>query len=185
MARIGKGSAFLVLLFALGLLAASANVATATTFQVGGGVVGEWTIPSTANKLDYQTWADSQKFNFGDELVFNYQNDTHDVVQVANATAYAACDANPNDAIATYDSGEDVIELTEGPEYYFICGSPGHCAAGQKFHITVGPYTPAPEAPTIPTIASPPPPSGSPRFLPRIGVVILSVAIPFCTSFAL
>jgi hypothetical protein len=68
MAGLGRGSAVWVLL-ALGLLAA-ANVVTATTYQVGsvGGATGDWTVPSTSNGLDYQTWADGQTYQFGDEL---------------------------------------------------------------------------------------------------------------------
>lgn len=66
MAGPGRGSAAVVVLVALGLLAA-ANVASAAQHIVGGET--NWTIPSTANNdFNYQSWANAQTFAFGDEL---------------------------------------------------------------------------------------------------------------------
>lgn len=186
MARSGWGSSAVLALFALGVLVA-ANVATAATIaapiQVGGAM--NWTVPTAANGLDYQTWANSQTFAFDDELAFSYQNGSHNVLLV-NSTAYAACDTK-DAPILSWDSGEDVVELSQlsehatGPEYYFMCGYPGHCKAGQKFHIKVAAYVPPPPPPPAPTTESPNS-RGSSRALPQFGVLILAIVLAFFTT---
>ncbi|XVF87606.1 hypothetical protein PTKIN_Ptkin18bG0133600 [Pterospermum kingtungense] len=44
---------------------------------------------------------------------------------------------NSDTPLAVYRMGTDAVQLESLGEYYFICGFPGHCQAGQKFHITV------------------------------------------------
>ncbi|KAK4729888.1 hypothetical protein R3W88_022876 [Solanum pinnatisectum] len=64
---------------------------------------------------------------------------------------YNSCTAsNP---LATFNSGSDSITLDTPDGDYFLCGIPGHCASGLKFHIKVSPTTTPPSPPP------PPPPT--------------------------
>ncbi|KAM7272965.1 hypothetical protein ACFE04_027629 [Oxalis oulophora] len=51
--------------------------------------------------------------------------------------AFKQC--NPTSPIATYTTGSDKIVLQKAEHYYFLCGFPGHCQAGQKLDILVKP----------------------------------------------
>jgi Plastocyanin-like domain len=67
-------------------------------------------------------------------VVFEYNKDYHNVMLVTK-NDYKSCNAtNP---IAKYDSGNDSISITHAGHIFFICGVPGHCAAGQKVDIRV------------------------------------------------
>ncbi|KAL2622525.1 hypothetical protein R1flu_002730 [Riccia fluitans] len=100
--------------------------------------VGEasWTIPATTNELNYTSWAASINFRFGDELVFTYPYDLHDVLRV-NHTDYDTCACGF--PIASYSSGHDTIPLNDPgvTDYYFICGKPSHCFLGQKLKVSL------------------------------------------------
>ncbi|KAG8471766.1 hypothetical protein CXB51_036709 [Gossypium anomalum] len=100
-------------------------------------IVGDstgWRIPTINNDDFYDDWADNKDFLVGDILVFNFTNGQHNVVEVTEA-GYDACNAaNPASTVST---GPARITLNRTGEYYFICGIPGHCAAGQKLNVEV------------------------------------------------
>ncbi|KAM7268171.1 hypothetical protein ACFE04_010337 [Oxalis oulophora] len=66
--------------------------------------------------VDYQEWVSQKSFYVGDTIEFQYNNKFHNIV------------------------------LEKAEHYYFLCGYPGHCQAGQKLDILV-------------KLASSPPPS--------------------------
>ena len=69
--------------------------------------------------------------------MFKYSSAAHDVVEVSKA-GYDSCSASS--PIATYQTGNDTVQLPTGSvTRYFICGVPGHCAAGMKLAVTVQP----------------------------------------------
>lgn len=131
------------LLFATLLL----DLAVATNYVVGG-LNGGWD-----TNTDQATWASSQTFLVGDNLIFQY-SPSHDVSEVTKAD-YDSCQATS--AIQTYTSGSTVIPLTSPGKRYFICSSPGHCAAGMKLQIN--------------TLTASSAPSQSPATLPPLGPV--------------
>lgn len=53
---------------------------------------------------------------------------------------------NATSAIATYTSGSDSITLKRPGHFYFLCGVPGHCQAGQKVEVLVKPSSIGPSA---------------------------------------
>ncbi|TYG38738.1 hypothetical protein ES288_D13G248300v1 [Gossypium darwinii] len=114
-----------------------------------------WGIPANNNDDFYDDWADNKDFLVGDVLVFNFTNGQHNVVEVTEA-GYDACNAaNP---VSTVSTGPARITLNRTGEYYFICGIPGHCSAGQKLNVevrngnTTGGVTPStPVTPTTTT----------------------------------
>ncbi|KAL6186349.1 hypothetical protein ACLB2K_042469 [Fragaria x ananassa] len=44
---------------------------------------------------------------------------------------------NSSSPIATYSSGSDYITLERPGRYYFLCGAPRHCEAGQKVEVVI------------------------------------------------
>jgi hypothetical protein len=65
--------------------------------------------------------------------VFSY-TPLYDVVEV-NKQGYDTCTiAN---AIATHNSGETVIHLTDNGTRYFVCGRMGHCKQGLKLEVQI------------------------------------------------
>ncbi|KAL6188205.1 hypothetical protein ACLB2K_039598 [Fragaria x ananassa] len=116
----------LVLLVAVVLCAGSCYAASAA-FKVGG--PDGWTIG-----VDYNQWSSSKEFHVGDALLFSYQHLYHNVFEVTKQD-YESCD--PSSPITAYSSGSDTITLEKPGHYYFLCGAPHHCEAGQKVEIVV------------------------------------------------
>ncbi|GAU41806.1 hypothetical protein TSUD_299720 [Trifolium subterraneum] len=101
-------------------------VCGATNHTVGG--ASGWDINS-----NMQDWSSTTTFNVGDDLVFSY-TPIYDVVEV-NKQGYDTCIiAN---AIATDNSGETVIHLTDNRTRYFVCGRKGHCKQGLKLEVQI------------------------------------------------
>ncbi|KAG6657840.1 hypothetical protein CIPAW_04G118500 [Carya illinoinensis] len=91
-----------------------------------GGQTGGW---DTTTNL--QTWASSQSFLVGDNLIFLYAPN-HDLLEVSK-TDYDSCQAsNP---IQSYSGGTTTIPLSSPGKKYFICGTLGHCSQGMKVEI--------------------------------------------------
>ncbi|KAJ4710377.1 mavicyanin-like [Melia azedarach] len=92
-----------------------------------------WTL---IGNVDYNKWSSSNNFHVGDTIVFEYNNQFHNVKQVTHQD-FQSC--NATSAIAVYTTGSDSIALKTPGHYYFLCGFPGHCEAGQKLDIMVAP----------------------------------------------
>ncbi|KAI3832170.1 hypothetical protein MKW92_038466 [Papaver armeniacum] len=110
---------------------------------------------------DYQKWSSTKAFKVGDSIVFEYNPQMHNVVQV-NYTDYKNC--NAASPIRTLTSGKDTIPINSKGHYWYICGIPGHCAMGQKVDIRVVTHvtqTPTSSTPSAPTPSSGPSPSAS------------------------
>ncbi|XP_030459488.2 cysteine-rich receptor-like protein kinase 10 [Syzygium oleosum] len=112
--------------FLMSLLFATVLVEATATNYVVGGLNGGWDM-----NTDQTTWASSQTFLVGDNLIFQY-SPGHDVTEVTKGD-YDSCQVTS--PIQTYTSGSTVIPLTSPGKKYFICSSPGHCAAGMKLQI--------------------------------------------------
>ncbi|CAL9026061.1 unnamed protein product [Prunus brigantina] len=91
--------------------------------------------------VDYNKWASPKDFHVGDTLIFAYNNQFHNVMEVSDQD-FQSC--NATSAIATYTSGSDTFTLKRPGHFYFLCGAPGHCQAGQKVDIKV--TLPVPES---------------------------------------
>ncbi|KAI5333663.1 hypothetical protein L3X38_023795 [Prunus dulcis] len=84
--------------------------------------------------VDYNEWASTKDFHVNDTLIFTYNNQFHNVMQVTNQD-FQSC--NTTSAMATYTSGSDTVTLNRSGHFYFLCGTPGHCQAGQNVDINV------------------------------------------------
>ncbi|XP_034598948.1 basic blue protein [Setaria viridis] len=146
-------------------VAVLATAASGATYTVGG-PGGSWDL-----QTNLTAWASSIDFRSGDELVFKYDASAHNVVEVSSDDYRSCSAASPrSDVLRT---GSDVVQLG-GVSRYFICGVPGHCAAGMKLEVDPGCTTtlPPPAPPGAPggiTICSGG--SGSPTVIMTPGVV--------------
>ncbi|KAK1422908.1 hypothetical protein QVD17_18197 [Tagetes erecta] len=125
---------------------------------------------------DLSTWASSETFTVGDNLVFRYTS-THDVVEVTK-DGYDSCSIS--NSISSNGVSPTTIKLTDAGSRYFICGTAGHCDQGMKVEIktvaassgppttttpTSGPpttTTPSSDSPAPPVSTKSPPSSGTP-----------------------
>ncbi|KAI3736258.1 hypothetical protein L6452_15796 [Arctium lappa] len=111
---------------------------------------------------DLQSWATSQTFSVGDNIVFQYTSN-HDVLEVSESDYDSCATRSP---ISTSTNSPTRIALTTAGSRYFICGISNHCSQGMKVQINaVASSSPAPPQSTTPSSPSPPtdgPTSGSP-----------------------
>ncbi|XP_024004247.1 mavicyanin [Eutrema salsugineum] len=124
--------------------------------------------------VDYEAWASSRTFQVGDSLVFEYNNEYHDVTQVTPLD-FELCE--PSYPLAKYQTGSDMVKLTKPGVHNFICGVPGHCDAGQKLQIHVLPASLGPVAAPVPrpvrspssiSSSSSPSPANAPQYQHQI-----------------
>ncbi|CAL9135878.1 unnamed protein product [Musa textilis] len=132
---------------AIVMVAGLLHIAIATRYTVGGPNGGWNTI------TDLQAWASTKRFAPGDSLIFTYTS-SHDVLEVTKA-AYDACSATT--PMESYTGGNTAIKLSAPGQRYFICGVPGHCAAGMKLEVDV----------ISTAVGAPPPKHHYPRAAPK------------------
>ncbi|KAI3859166.1 hypothetical protein MKW92_047162 [Papaver armeniacum] len=150
------------------------QVSMATVYKVGDDA--GWT---TMGDVDYQKWSSSKTFRVGDVILFTYNTQYHNVMQVTHPQ-YQACNATA--PLKTFTTGNDSITITRNGHYFYLCGIPGHCQSGQKVDIRVARLTtasatsPAASPSDAPTIS----PAGSPKnsaSIPSIGVLGKSMVL--------
>ncbi|CAF1923490.1 unnamed protein product [Brassica napus] len=104
----------------------------------------------TAKDDVYYAWAerDYKEFHVGDSLVFEYDHNINDVTQVSGGLEYEFCDLSSPRAV--YNTGHDIVTLTEPGFHYFITSNQEQCVLGQKLEILVvqDPPSPVPPPPT-------------------------------------
>ncbi|KAI4304065.1 hypothetical protein MLD38_039628 [Melastoma candidum] len=161
------------LLVAVALAAASAS---AEVYKVGDST--GWT---TLGNFNYKQWAAAKNFRLGDIIVFEYNAQFHNVMQVTHAE-YRAC--NTTSPKATYTTGNDSITLTRRGHHYYFCGVPGHCQSGQKVDINVprlAVRAPSPSelaSPMVPaTPANPPSTNAGVAASPTTGVLLATMVL--------
>ncbi|KAI3997363.1 hypothetical protein MKX01_003166 [Papaver californicum] len=83
----------------------------------------------------YKDWSSSRAFKIGDSIVFEYEPQLHNVVQVTHEN-YKKC--NASSPIKIFTSGNDTIPIKTNGHFYYICGVPTHCEMyEQKVDIRV------------------------------------------------
>lgn len=136
-----------------------------------------WT---TIGNVDYKQWAATKTFKLGDTIVFAYNKQFHNVMQVTHAD-YRSC--NVSAPISTHSTGNDSITITNYGHHFYLCAVPGHCQAGQKVDInvqrvssTLAPTPSASDPLPSPSMSSPslPPTSATVNTSNSVGKVALS-----------
>ncbi|CAN4098183.1 unnamed protein product [Withania somnifera] len=88
----------------------------------------------TGGKVDYHMWASTKTFQVADTLVFQYNQQFHNLMRVSLSDFHSCNASNP---IVSYSTGNDTITIHGPGHYYYICGFQGHCQTGQKVDIRV------------------------------------------------
>ncbi|CAL4978451.1 unnamed protein product [Urochloa decumbens] len=139
------------------LLAASSSSADARDFHVGG-----WA-PNPAEP--FNTWAERNRFQVNDTLVFRYNKDA-DAVLVVTQSHYDAC--NTTEPILRLAGGESRFVFNASGPYFFISADAGRCKAGERLIVVVlavrnnNNNTPSPPTLSPPKSSSPSPPTSPP-----------------------
>ncbi|KAL5741314.1 hypothetical protein ACOSP7_028046 [Xanthoceras sorbifolium] len=95
------------------------------------------------SNVNYIEWASQERFYVKDWLIFYFDKNMYNVLEV-NKTNYENC--RDQDFISNITrGGRDVFELLEARPYYFLSGR-GFCWGGMKFAISVT-QAPPPPAP--------------------------------------
>ncbi|ERM93676.1 hypothetical protein AMTRI_Chr03g56560 [Amborella trichopoda] len=129
--------------------------ASAAVVHTLGGSTG-WTVPPSSSF--YTTWANGQKFEMGDSLLFNFSTGAHNALEVSKSE-YDACTANS--PIQAYSTGPATVELSKTGTHYYLCSFGQHCISGQKVAVNVVSAT------TSPSPRSSPSPVGTPSSSPK------------------
>ncbi|OVA11130.1 Plastocyanin-like [Macleaya cordata] len=121
-----------LVVFCVVLLMMERSVVDATEFKVGG--AKGWNVPSDSHALTYNQWAEMNRFQIGDSLLFVYQPD-NDLVMQVNKEDYANC--NTATPIATYSDGKTSIVFKDSGPHYFISGIKENCIKNEKMVVVV------------------------------------------------
>ncbi|KAH1031143.1 hypothetical protein J1N35_043317 [Gossypium stocksii] len=144
-------------LVCLAAIAMLVQLAMAANYTVGG-ANGGWD-----SSTDLQTWAASQKFAVGDNLIFQY-TPNHDLIEVTKAD-YDSCQTSS--PIRTYTDGNTVVPLTSPGKRHFICGTPGHCSQGMQIEIDTLATSPTYPPSASPALETSPLPAETPELAPE------------------
>ncbi|KAJ0974729.1 hypothetical protein J5N97_016694 [Dioscorea zingiberensis] len=93
-----------------------------------------WTVPTDPNAMTYNQWAQSNRFQVGDSLLFVYPPETDQVLQV-NEESYNSC--NTRSYIKSYKDGNTVILLDRSGPFYFISGIQANCLKNESMVVVV------------------------------------------------
>ncbi|KAJ0983219.1 hypothetical protein J5N97_011474 [Dioscorea zingiberensis] len=145
-------------------------------FKVGGSK--GWTVPTDA--MSYNQWAESNRFQIGDSLLFVY-HPVQDSVLLVDEDAYKSC--NTSSFIDVFDDGNTVFTLTHSGTFYFISGNHENCLKNESLVVVVmaeRTNASAPSPPPSPSVLAPPPPPPpeSMVFAPTISPVAESTPPP-------
>ncbi|KAG7015504.1 Early nodulin-like protein 3, partial [Cucurbita argyrosperma subsp. argyrosperma] len=114
----------------IGLLVLIQRVVHGVEFQVGGSK-GLWGVP---NAHSFNQWAESQRFQIGDSLVFNYQGG-QDSVLLVNQDDYNNC--HTESPIKHFSDGHTAIKFEKSGPHYFISGIKDNCLKNEKLVVIV------------------------------------------------
>ncbi|WVZ72716.1 hypothetical protein U9M48_021133 [Paspalum notatum var. saurae] len=170
-ARRFAGAATLLGLFVVLLAARSC---AGRDFYVGGR--GGWA-PNPAEP--FNAWAERNRFQVNDTLVFRYNKDG-DAVALVSPSHYDAC--NATQPILRLDGGDSRFVFDASGPYFFIGADPARCRAGQRLIVVVlavrdggsssasssspPPLSPPPPKPSSSTPPQQPPKSSPPSLTP-------------------
>ncbi|XP_068644548.1 early nodulin-like protein 9 [Aristolochia californica] len=108
------------------------HVAAATEFRVGG--ANGWTLPPNPNFNPYIQWAEMNRFQLGDSLLFIYPPNKDSVLQVT-MEKYKNCVVDG--PIASFKDGNTLVTFNQSGPHYFISGTNGNCLKNEKMLVIV------------------------------------------------
>ncbi|CAN6803639.1 unnamed protein product [Brassica oleracea] len=97
----------------------------------------EWRVSEESDF--YSKWSEEKQFHVGDNLLFYYNDQVDDLLEINSDLEFKSCDTiSP---VAVHNAGQDLIRLTKPGICYFITSKIGHCEAGLKLRIVVRPLS--------------------------------------------
>ncbi|KAJ9686292.1 hypothetical protein PVL29_015273 [Vitis rotundifolia] len=115
---------------------------------------------------DYNQWAERNRFQVNDTLVFKYEKGQNSVLVVSREDYYKCNVENP---INKYTDGNTEFKFDRSGSFFFISGNADYCQKGQRLIVIVlavrnATQSPTPAVPGNPPLLSPPSesPEGSP-----------------------
>ncbi|CAH8381720.1 unnamed protein product, partial [Eruca vesicaria subsp. sativa] len=97
----------------------------------------EWKVPEESDF--YSKWSEEKQFHVGDNLLFYYNDQVDDVLEISSDLEFKSCDTTS--PVAVHNGGQDLISLTKPGIRYFITSKIGHCEDGLKLRVVVRPLT--------------------------------------------
>ncbi|KAL0674846.1 hypothetical protein Bca4012_002827 [Brassica carinata] len=107
----------------------------AKDFKVGDSQ--EWRVPDESDF--YSKWSEEKQFHVGDNLLFYYNYEVDDILEVSGDLEFKSCDTSS--PVAVHNSGQDLVRLTKPGIHYFITSKTPHCEDGLKLRVVVRPLT--------------------------------------------
>ncbi|THU46446.1 hypothetical protein C4D60_Mb09t05030 [Musa balbisiana] len=146
-----KGLAALLLV--AGVTMALMDSAGAYVFYAGGR--DGWVLHPSES---YGDWAERNRFQVADTIVFKYKKGEGSVLVVSKQD-YDACDVSK--PIRKLDGGDSVFKFDRSGPFYFISGAPGNCQQGQKLVVVVMAVRNCPPISSPPSLPPSPPPTSN------------------------
>ncbi|KAG2264583.1 hypothetical protein Bca52824_071662 [Brassica carinata] len=113
------------------------DVVTLTEPDYKVGDSNEWRVPEESDF--YSKWSEEKQFHVGDNLLFYYNDQVDDVLEINSDLEFKSCDTTS--PVAVHNAGQDLIRLTKPGIRYFITSKIGHCEAGLKLRVVVRPLS--------------------------------------------
>ncbi|KAB1226610.1 Early nodulin-like protein 1 [Morella rubra] len=117
---------FLMFVIFMGFL----NSCQAYEFLVGG--KDGWGLNPSEN---YNHWAERNRFQINDTLLFKYYKNGSDSVLVVTKDSYYSC--NTTNPIQSLTDGTSIFKFDRSGPFFFISGSGDNCQKGQKLVVVV------------------------------------------------
>ncbi|XVE80317.1 hypothetical protein DITRI_Ditri14bG0130000 [Diplodiscus trichospermus] len=119
-----------------------------------------WGLHNGSYAENYNQWAEKNRFQIGDSIVFIYVPNNDSVLHVTE-NAYKNCTVES--PISNYTDGHTVFSFNHSGPYYFISGNQEHCQKNKKLVVVVlADRNNRSSSRTIETYPPSPPPAGSP-----------------------
>ncbi|XP_022717937.1 early nodulin-like protein 3 [Durio zibethinus] len=122
-----------------------------------------WGLQNGTNAENYNQWAERNRFQIGDSLVFIYTPNEDSVLRVT-FEAYKHCSVES--PLANYTDGHTVFPFNNSGPYYFISGNQENCPKNEKLEVVVLADRSNRSSSTNVTNPPSPPPSSSTEIVP-------------------
>ncbi|KAJ4849630.1 hypothetical protein Tsubulata_017739 [Turnera subulata] len=143
------------------LILASFDASFGLCYRVGDSL---WSIPPYPDF--YTSWSSSHTFYVGDSLVFEFDSEFFNVLQVPRLDYDSCTTFNPMKILTV---GPATVTLSEAGVFYYICNISNYCHLGQKVSVVVHkrsmnyPPSPSPSSSAPPESGRPSRPSLAPE----------------------
>ncbi|KAG6523110.1 early nodulin-like protein 1 [Zingiber officinale] len=116
----------------------------------------------------YSHWAERNRFQVSDSIVFAYEKGKDSVLAVPEHDFHSCNLSRP---LLRLDGGNDRFAFNHSGPFFFVSGAPGKCELGQKLEVVVmairhRPSPPPPRSTPCPAPKAPPPLSATPPPVP-------------------